>query len=96
MAYEADLEAWCRMRALQNGGYLLKWTSPGNRGVPDRILLMPRFIAFIEFKSPGGVLSALQGVWLDRLRVQLKLNHYVVRHRHEFNAIMEDAAREAR
>lgn len=91
MAYEADLEAWCREQAVAAGGYLLKWTSPGNKGVPDRILFMPHYVAFIEFKGPRGILSSLQDVWRNRIRNHMFLNHYVVRTKSEFETIMLEA-----
>jgi hypothetical protein len=47
------------------GGRAYKFVSPGRRGVPDRIMLMPvpekhqeivsKYIRFIEFKAPGKV-----------------------------------------
>lgn len=39
----------------------MKWTSPGNAGVPDRIVILPRnVIAFVELKAPGESPSPLQ------------------------------------
>lgn len=36
------------------GGQCLKFTSPGNAGVPDRIIMMPHGkIHFVELKAPG-------------------------------------------
>ena len=36
------------------GGQCLKFTSPGNAGVPDRIVMMPHGkIHFVELKAPG-------------------------------------------
>lgn len=37
-----------------------KFSSPGNRGVPDRILLRNGKVIFIEFKSKGKEASKLQ------------------------------------
>ena len=90
MAYEADLEAWCRERAVRAGGSLLKWVSPGNKGVPDRILLMPRCVSFLEFKSPTGQLDPLQRVWQNRI-LGLDLNADVVRDRASFTRILNAA-----
>jgi hypothetical protein len=62
---EADIEAYVRKNVK---GRLVKWVSPGESGVPDRILLLPRGqVIFIEFKKPGGVLSERQLLWLERL-----------------------------
>lgn len=50
---EASLEKWCKGRAMTVGAVLLKWVSPGQAGVSDRILIIPGgVVAFIEFKSP--------------------------------------------
>ena len=52
--YESTLE-----RAICNyiktlGGRAYKWVSPGTRGVPDRIAVLPGGrIVFIEVKRPG-------------------------------------------
>lgn len=51
------------------GGRAYKWTSPGNDGVPDRIVIFPnRPPVFVELKTDVGKLSALQKVQIDRLR----------------------------
>jgi len=85
---ESQLEAVCRKRATQHGGYLLKWQ--GERGVPDRILTMPFYVAFIEFKTPVGVMSEIQLVWKVRLQT-MGLNHFIVRSVDDFQAILEQA-----
>lgn len=51
------------------GGRAYKWVSPGNDGVPDRIVIFPdRPPVFVELKSETGKLSALQRVQIDRLK----------------------------
>lgn len=51
------------------GGRCMKWVSPGNRGVPDRIVLLPGGqAAFIEMKRPGGRVDPLQEYWHKQLR----------------------------
>lgn len=51
---ESDIESYLRKRVEANGGKCWKWVSPGRRGVPDRIVLMPGgVVAFVETKSPG-------------------------------------------
>ena len=51
---ERELEAWCRKQAGVAGCLLLKWTSPGTAGVPDRILIGPGGVFLVEFTRPGG------------------------------------------
>lgn len=92
MAYEADLEAWCREQATKAGGYLLKWTSPGNKGVPDRILIMPDRIIFMEFKNRTSKLTSLQEVWQERL-TRLGHAHAVIRTKEHFMSLLNAVAR---
>jgi hypothetical protein len=64
---ESAVELWLR-KAL-NGCLYYKFVSPGNAGVPDRIVVAPGGrIYFVELKAEDGVLSALQRHQLDRLR----------------------------
>ena len=66
---EKDIEAKLRKRVEALGGRCLKWTCPGWRGVPDRIVLMPGGrIYFVETKRPkGGKLGPLQTKWNEWL-----------------------------
>lgn len=62
----------------KRGGRCVKWVSPGNAGVPDRIVLMPGgYIYFVELKSTGKLPTPLQKVW-HRLLRQLKFEVYVI------------------
>jgi len=65
---EADIEKYARERIAAAGGWMLKWTSPGQRGVPDDIVFWPGGqVDFIEFKAPTGRLAPLQQHVSDRL-----------------------------
>lgn len=51
------------------GGRAYKWTSPGNDGVPDRIVILPgKPPVFVELKTESGRLSSLQHVQCKRLK----------------------------
>ncbi|ELK41257.1 VRR-NUC domain-containing protein [Brevibacillus agri BAB-2500] len=51
------------------GGLALKWTSPGNRGVPDRLVILPNGqTVYVEMKAPGKPLQPLQAKWARALR----------------------------
>lgn len=61
---ESDLEHRARAHVESLGGRLPKWVSPGNKGVHDRILLMPSLpVAFIEFKWRRGRVRPEQERW---------------------------------
>ncbi len=58
---EKDIEKFFVATVKTMGGRSFKWTSPQNRGVPDRIALFPGgVVIFVELKRPGGKLTALQ------------------------------------
>ena len=45
----------------QRGGRAVKFVSPGNAGMPDRLVLMPGgHASFVELKQPGRKPTALQ------------------------------------
>ena len=51
------------------GGLSYKFTSPGNIGVPDRIVIKPNGeVWFVELKTETGRLSRMQEYQLNRLR----------------------------
>ena len=71
MTRERDIEAYLKRELEALGCYFLKWVSPGNAGVPDRILILPiGVVAFIEVKTDTGRLSGLQHTWKVRLRTK--------------------------
>jgi len=53
---EKDVENTLVRRVKSLGGLCEKFTSPGRRSVPDRIITMPPNgqIIFVELKRPGG------------------------------------------
>lgn len=50
---ESDIEKDFVQYAETVGCEAFKFTSPGRRGVPDRMVIGPGFLFFIEFKRPG-------------------------------------------
>ena len=48
---ERDIEVLLRDGVKQLGGKAYKWVSPGNAGVPDRIVILPGGkVIFVELK----------------------------------------------
>ena len=61
MTREAQIEAHLRDEIKKLGGRAYKFVSPGNIGVPDRLVLLPGGTAlFVELKAPGKTATALQ------------------------------------
>lgn len=51
---ESTIEAYLRQRVKELGGKAYKFVSPGNDGVPDRMVCLPRgWSIFVELKAPG-------------------------------------------
>ena len=58
---ENQIERQLKREIEKRGGKALKFTSPGTRGVPDRLVLLPGGRAvFVELKAPGEQLKPLQ------------------------------------
>lgn len=77
--------------ARRHGGIARKWVSPGVRGVPDRIVILPGGrVYFVEVKRPGGKPRADQVVQLRQLR-ELGCNVYVVDDADKFFAEIVDS-----
>lgn len=66
---EKEIEVYLQKQVKKIGGWALKFVSPGCRGVPDRIVLLPgAVIVFVEVKRPGGKLRKLQEHICDKIR----------------------------
>lgn len=60
MPTERDIEKQLRVRVAALGGKAYKFSSPGNSGVPDRIVLIQGKCYFVELKQPGEDLTRRQ------------------------------------
>lgn len=54
MELEKDIEKYLVSQIKRNGAIEYKFTSPGFRGVPDRVVLYQGNVFFVELKRPGG------------------------------------------
>ncbi len=73
---ESVIESYMRDQVRALGGKAYKFVSPGNAGVPDRLVCLPGGrVAFVELKAPGGKPTALQ---MARHRELNKLGHTVM------------------
>ncbi|AGK95613.1 VRR-NUC domain-containing protein [Clostridium pasteurianum] len=65
---ENVIESYLVKKVKEAGGRAYKFVSPGNAGVPDRLVLLPGGkIAFVELKAPGRKPTALQTVQQKRI-----------------------------
>ncbi len=66
---ENQIEKYLDQEVKTLGGFTRKYTSPGRKGVPDRIVFY-KGVIFIEVKTMTGVLSRLQEREIRRMRKQ--------------------------
>jgi len=65
---EKVIEGYLRDQVKAIGGVAYKFISPGNAGVPDRLILLPGARAvFAELKAPGKKSTALQDLQQKRI-----------------------------
>ncbi len=57
---ERDIESWSSRKAKDAGWWNRKFTSPGNRSVPDRIFGRHGRVFWVEFKATGEEPTELQ------------------------------------
>ncbi len=66
---EKAIEEYLRDEIKKLGGKAFKFVSPGNNGVPDRLVCLPGGeIVFVELKAPGKKSTANQNLQQKRLR----------------------------
>ena len=76
---EADIEAVFVKEVKALGGRAYKWVSPGNSGVPDRVVVLPGGrVWFVELKTDTGQLTALQRNQIGKLQ-KCEVNVFVLR-----------------
>lgn len=73
---ESEIEAYFVRQVKNRGGAAYKFTAPGRRSVPDRIVFWPStVIHFVELKAPGKKPTPQQLREHERLK---HFGHYVV------------------
>lgn len=92
---EKDIERHLRLKVEKLGGLCYKWVSPSNAGVPDRIVMLPGGItAFVEVKSPVGVLSMQQKAKINKMK-ELGQNVYILNSMNKIDDLIELIQEEA-
>ena len=67
---ESEIETKVSNYAKSKGWLSYKFTSPSNRGVPDRIYMKNGICLFIEFKAPKKKPTKLQEKVISRIRAE--------------------------
>lgn len=80
---EQELVKQCRQRRW----LCWKFTSPGLRGVPDRIVIAPATVAFVECKSDVGVLRKQQLLRIQEI-MSRNIDTYVVHTKEEVSEVI--------
>ena len=76
---EKDIERFLVNGVKKLGGVAYKFVSPGNAGVPDRLIVMPGGrVYFVELKTDAGYATVLQKRQMNRL-LRLGCNVNLVR-----------------
>ena len=87
---ESVIEQYLVEQVKKLGGKAYKFSSPNNRGVPDRIVVLPTgIIFFVECKAPGKTLSPLQKLTVDTL-VKLRAGVYIADSKESVNNLVHD------
>lgn len=90
---EKQIEAYLRDRVKALGGVAYKFTSPTNRGVCDRVVLLPGGVVwFIELKTATGRLTPLQVQFGQKMEA-LGMRYAVLRSKEEVNEWIANATK---
>ncbi len=85
---EKDIEKYLVEQVKKQGGWALKFISPGVSGVPDRIVLLPDGrMFFAEVKRPGAKARPLQLAIHKKLKM-LGFTVYVLDDREQIETIL--------
>lgn len=86
---ERDIEAYLRDRVKAIGGVAYKFVSPTNRGVSDRVVVLPSGVVwFVELKTLKGRLTPLQVQFADKMK-SLGQRYALLRSKEEVNEWLE-------
>ena len=89
---EKDIEKKLVQGVKRLGGMAYKWVSPGNNGVPDRIVVLPGGrVIFVELKTEKGRVSPIQERQIKRLR-KLGCDVRVIKGMAEVEQFLEEEA----
>ena len=85
---EVSVEDHLREQVQRAGGFCIKLPADLAAGIPDRLVILPNYVLFVELKRPfRGRVSVTQKWWHDRLR---DMGHYsaIIRTKAEVDELM--------
>lgn len=89
---EKQIEKYLREEVKKAGGVAYKFVSPGNAGVPDRLIVMPGGkTVFVELKAPTGKLTKLQALQIHKLNA-LGAEVHVINSKEQVNEFIKQQA----
>ena len=88
METEKQIEEYLVRKVRQYKGKAYKFVSPGNVGVPDRLVVLPGMLMFVELKTAKGRLTKMQEVQIQRLR-DLNQDVYIIRSKKQVDELLE-------
>jgi hypothetical protein len=87
---ERDIERYLVRRVKELGGVAYKFVSPSNRGVADRLVVLPGGrVWFVEVKKDGGRLSTLQNIFIAEMQ-RLQQNVRVVWSKEDVDQLIKE------
>ena len=87
---EREIEQRLIREVRKAGGIAPKFTSPGNAGMPDRLIILPGGkVSFVELKRPGQKPRPLQQRQIARL-TQLGCTVHVIDHPNQIKELINE------
>ena len=86
---EGKIETYLRKQAEKIGYLCLKFTSPANNGVPDRIVIGDNLTVFIELKAPGEEPRPLQRRVINNM-IQRGAYVYVIDNKKDIDKLLSN------
>lgn len=86
---EKNIEQYLVRKVRETGGKAYKFVSPGNAGVPDRLVIFPSGkVIFVELKAPGKAPTNLQKAKHRELE-KLKQRVFVIDSKEKVDTVLQ-------
>ena len=86
---EKQIENYLTAAVKRIGGKAYKWISPGNVGVPDRIVMVNGRVYFVELKGANGFLSPVQRSCIRKIEEHIREKVWVLKSYPEIEEFIE-------